>query len=79
MWFFFFLGERAFFFFLRYAFCKLHFAVTDRIRLVLILGCRRSECLNSLSTNVPQLPHTSQTDSLPSEELRRRRQAYFEK
>uniref|UniRef100_A0A8B9IMR5 ubiquitinyl hydrolase 1 n=1 Tax=Anser cygnoides TaxID=8845 RepID=A0A8B9IMR5_ANSCY len=42
-------------------------------------GCRRSECLNSLSTNVPQSPHTSQTDSLSSEELRRRRQAYFEK
>ncbi|NXV84287.1 ATX3 protein, partial [Calonectris borealis] len=42
-------------------------------------GSRRSEFLDSLPQNVPQLPHTSQTDSLSSEELRKRRQAYFEK
>ncbi|KFQ60144.1 Ataxin-3, partial [Pelecanus crispus] len=34
---------------------------------------------DSLLQNVPQSPHTSQTDCLSSEELRKRRQAYFEK
>ncbi|KAF1396961.1 Ataxin-3, partial [Spheniscus humboldti] len=42
-------------------------------------GSRRSEFSDSLPQNVPQSPHTSQTDSLSSEELRKRRQAYFEK
>ncbi|KFW63959.1 Ataxin-3, partial [Pygoscelis adeliae] len=42
-------------------------------------GSRRSEFPDSLPQNVPQSPHTSQTDSLSSEELRKRRQAYFEK
>ncbi|NXD65055.1 ATX3 protein, partial [Eolophus roseicapillus] len=42
-------------------------------------GSRRSESSGSSPQNVPQLPHTSQTDSLSSEELRRRRQVYFEK
>ncbi|NXD59018.1 ATX3 protein, partial [Corvus moneduloides] len=42
-------------------------------------GSRRSELSGSLPQNVPQSSHSSQTDSLSSEELRRRRQAYFEK
>ncbi|NXE88845.1 ATX3 protein, partial [Menura novaehollandiae] len=42
-------------------------------------GSRRTELSGSLPQNVPQSSHSSQTDSLPSEELRRRRQAYFEK
>ncbi|KAF1519297.1 Ataxin-3, partial [Eudyptula minor] len=42
-------------------------------------GSCRSEFSDSLPQNVPQSPHTSQTDSLSSEELRKRRQAYFEK
>nr|XP_009688076.1 PREDICTED: ataxin-3 isoform X3 [Struthio camelus australis] len=42
-------------------------------------GSRRSEFLDSVPQNFPQSPHTSQSDSLSSEELRRRRQAYFEK
>ncbi|KAM9381283.1 ataxin-3 isoform 1-T1 [Phaethornis superciliosus] len=42
-------------------------------------GSRRSEFLDSLPQNVPQSPHTSQKESLSSEELRRRRQVYFEK
>ncbi|PKU36077.1 hypothetical protein llap_13621 [Limosa lapponica baueri] len=42
-------------------------------------GSRRSQFSDSLPQNVPPLPHASQTDSLSSEELRRRRQAYFEK
>ncbi|XP_075569494.1 ataxin-3 isoform X2 [Pelecanus crispus] len=42
-------------------------------------GSRRSEFSDSLLQNVPQSPHTSQTDCLSSEELRKRRQAYFEK
>ncbi|KAF1510725.1 Ataxin-3, partial [Eudyptula albosignata] len=42
-------------------------------------GSRRSEFSDSLPQKVPQSPHTSQTDSLSSEELRKRRQAYFEK
>ncbi|NXV84062.1 ATX3 protein, partial [Atlantisia rogersi] len=39
-------------------------------------GNRRSEFLGSLPQNVP---HSSQAESLSSEELRRRRQAYFDK
>ncbi|NXA46176.1 ATX3 protein, partial [Nothocercus julius] len=42
-------------------------------------GSRRSEFLDSVPQNFPQSPQTSQSDSFPSEELRRRRQAYFEK
>eukprot|EP00076_Gallus_gallus_P021657 XP_015142754.1 ataxin-3 isoform X2 [Gallus gallus] len=42
-------------------------------------GSRQSEFSNSLPQNASQPPHTSQTDSLSSEDLRRRRQAYFEK
>ncbi|XP_071601856.1 ataxin-3 isoform X1 [Heliangelus exortis] len=42
-------------------------------------GSRRSEFVDSLPQNVPQSPHTSQKESLSSEELRRRRQVYFEK
>ncbi|NWX27037.1 ATX3 protein, partial [Notiomystis cincta] len=42
-------------------------------------GSRRSELSGSLPQNVLQSSHSSQTDSLSSEELRRRRQAYFEK
>ncbi|NWU69775.1 ATX3 protein, partial [Pterocles burchelli] len=42
-------------------------------------GSRRSELSDSLPQNAPLSPHTSQTDSISSEELRRRRQAYFEK
>ncbi|NWZ06417.1 ATX3 protein, partial [Agelaius phoeniceus] len=42
-------------------------------------GSRRSELSGSLPQSVPQSSHSSQTESLSSEELRRRRQAYFEK
>ncbi|XP_048804776.1 ataxin-3 isoform X2 [Lagopus muta] len=42
-------------------------------------GSRQNEFSNSLPQNASQPPHTSQTDSLSSEDLRRRRQAYFEK
>lgn len=56
-----------------------NFPVISRIWLVLILGSRQSEFSNSLPQNASQPPHTSQTDSLSSEDLRRRRQAYFEK
>ncbi|NXY90651.1 ATX3 protein, partial [Alcedo cyanopectus] len=42
-------------------------------------GSRRSEFPASLPQSAPQPPHSSQTDSLSSEELRRRRQAYFQK
>ncbi|XP_035744596.1 ataxin-3 isoform X3 [Egretta garzetta] len=42
-------------------------------------GSRRSGFSDSLPQNVAQSPHTSQTDCLSSEELRKRRQAYFEK
>ncbi|KAF2986233.1 hypothetical protein EK904_009761 [Melospiza melodia maxima] len=42
-------------------------------------GSRRSELSGSSPQNVPQPSLSSQTESLSSEELRRRRQAYFEK
>ncbi|XP_015720751.1 ataxin-3 isoform X4 [Coturnix japonica] len=42
-------------------------------------GSRQSEFSNSLPQNASQPPHTSQTDSPSSEDLRSRRQAYFEK
>ncbi|XP_031448941.1 ataxin-3 isoform X1 [Phasianus colchicus] len=42
-------------------------------------GSRQNEFSNSLPQNASQPPHTSQTDSVSSEDLRRRRQAYFEK
>ncbi|XP_010214033.1 PREDICTED: ataxin-3 isoform X1 [Tinamus guttatus] len=42
-------------------------------------GSRRTEFLDSVPQSFPQSPQTSQSDSFSSEELRRRREAYFEK
>ncbi|XP_067403174.1 ataxin-3 isoform X4 [Emydura macquarii macquarii] len=42
-------------------------------------GGHRSEFSDSVSPNIPQSHGTSQSESLSSEELRRTRQAYFEK